>query len=110
MSSEKELMRLRCACKLGDIEQMYDTFCIDIPRKLKVALFLVYQFEHSDFNFGAVVNEELLQDQCIKLEEERLELAAKEAGAKVVKKRKTNRVAKKDDFRARYKGDKKEEE
>lgn len=111
MSAEKELTRLRIACQLGDIENIYDTFQVDIPRKLKVALFLIYQFEHSDFNFSAVTNEELLQDQIVQLEEERLILAAQEAGAKLVKQRQSKKPAKKDDFRARYKaGEKKEEE
>ena len=79
--AEKELSRLRISCQLGDLELIYETFNIDMPRKMKVALFLVYQFEHSDFNWGTVTNEELLQEQVIRLEEDRLILAAKEAGA-----------------------------
>lgn len=113
MGAEKELSRLRCACKLGDIEHIYDTFCIDVPRKLKVALYLIYQFEHNDFHFGSVANESLLQEQCIKFEEERLEFAAKEAGALAVKKRKANmsKAAKKDEFKKRYAaGEKKDED
>jgi len=34
-----------------------------IPRKIKVATYLVYQFEHHDFDFDVVYDEETLQDQ-----------------------------------------------
>ena len=34
-----------------------------IPKKVKVATYLIYQFEHHDFDFDVVYDEETLQDQ-----------------------------------------------
>ena len=41
---------------------VYDVFKIQMPNKVKVANYLVYQFEHSNFNFDVVLNEEKLQE------------------------------------------------
>lgn len=46
--------------RLGDLEQVYDSLKIDIPNKLKVALFLVDQFSRSDFDFKSIEREDQL--------------------------------------------------
>lgn len=42
---------------MGDIQAIYDIFCMLAPRKMKVAAYLVYQFEHANFNFDVVIDE-----------------------------------------------------
>ena len=41
MSAEDQITRMKLALNLGDIEKMYDTLKINIPRKIKLALWLV---------------------------------------------------------------------
>lgn len=45
----------KVALKRGDIEGLYDAYRIEVPTKCKVAMFLVHQFETSDFDFIEIV-------------------------------------------------------
>ena len=44
--------------RVGDLEQIYDSLKVEIPNKLKIALFLIDQFGRSDFDFKAVERED----------------------------------------------------
>ncbi len=41
LAAESQISRLKISMRLGDLEQIYDSLKIDIPNKLKVALFLI---------------------------------------------------------------------
>lgn len=68
MSAEDQITRMKIALNLGDIEKLYETLKINIPRKIKMALWLVMQFESSDFNFDVIYQEEKLQEHYEQLE------------------------------------------
>ena len=77
MSAEDQITRLKLALNLGDIEKMYDTLKINIPRKIKLALWLVMQFESSDFNFDVIYQEDRLQEHYEQLEQQETEKVAR---------------------------------
>ena len=60
LAAESQISRLKISMRLGDLEQVYDSLKIDIPNKLKVALFLVDQFSRSDFDFKSIEREDQL--------------------------------------------------
>lgn len=78
MSAEDQITRLKLALNLGDIEKLYDTLKINIPRKIKLALWLVMQFESSDFNFDVIYQEERLQEHYEQLEQQEIEKVARQ--------------------------------
>ena len=49
---------LGIALKLGDVEQVFNTMRIDIPDKIKVAMWMISQFEEQEFGFNNVVYRE----------------------------------------------------
>ena len=54
MSSENMVTKCKVACAAGDIERIFENLDIAIPPRIKVALFLSYQFETIDFNFEVI--------------------------------------------------------
>ena len=66
------MQRLIIALKTSNIESIYSTLKLKIPDKMKVAMFLVHQFEHDDFDFDSVVNEEKLQEKYELMEAEEI--------------------------------------
>ena len=63
-----------------------------IPNKVKVAAYLVYQFDSVDFNFDAVLEEEdKLQEEFEQMEMEEIAQAG-EAGKKAARKIKTKKA------------------
>jgi hypothetical protein len=60
MSAENMVGRVRLACQAADIERIYEAMDVPIPNKIKVAMFLVFQFESMDFNFEMVHREDSL--------------------------------------------------
>jgi len=88
MSAENVITRMKLALQMGDLEKMYEILKMKIPNKIKVALYMVYQFESSDFNFDVVHEEDKLQEEYEQLEIEEISKAAGEAGNKVSKKMK----------------------
>ena len=72
MSAEDQITRMKIALNLGDIEKLYETLKINIPRKIKMALWLVMQFESSDFNFDVIYQEEKLQEHYEQLEQQEI--------------------------------------
>lgn len=54
MAAEGQISRMKMALNLGDIEKLYDTMKVGIPKKIKMAMWLVMQFESSDFNFDVI--------------------------------------------------------
>ena len=72
MSAEDQITRMKIALNLGDIEKLYETLKINIPRKIKMALWLVMQFESSDFNFDIIYQEEKLQEHYEQLEQQEI--------------------------------------
>ena len=53
-ASESQIARCKMALNLGDIEKMYHTLKVGVPKKIKMAIWLVMQFESSDFNFDVI--------------------------------------------------------
>ena len=72
-SAENQISRMKMALTLGDIEKLYDTLKVGIPKKIKMAMWLVMQFESSDFNFDVIYNEEKLQEHYEMLEDLEIE-------------------------------------
>tara|TARA_B110000285_G_C15085220_1_gene595819 strand:+ start:1207 stop:1473 length:267 start_codon:yes stop_codon:yes gene_type:complete len=72
-SAENQISRMKMALTLGDIEKLYDTLKVGIPKKIKMAIWLVMQFESSDFNFDVIYNEEKLQEHYEMLEDLEIE-------------------------------------
>ena len=56
----------------GNLGSLYDTFHVTMPKRVKVSEYLVYQFEHSNFNFDAVQDEDRLQDRFEEMMEKEL--------------------------------------
>lgn len=61
MSAENMVSMVKVACQTTDIERMYECLDIPIPPKMRVAMYLVDQFETMDFNFEVVYREDKLQ-------------------------------------------------
>lgn len=60
--NEEMIARVKIAARLGDIERIYQVFDMDVPPKLRVAMFFIHQFETSEFGFTDMVyKEEQLQ-------------------------------------------------
>ena len=57
-----------------------------MPHKLKIAMFLIKEFDSVDFNFGIVEREDKLQAEYEKMEHDEIEKSAKDAGILAVKK------------------------
>ena len=57
MSAENTISMVKVACQAGDIERIYEALDIDMQPKIRVALFLVFQFESLDFNFSIIHKE-----------------------------------------------------
>ena len=53
----------------GNMSSLYDTYKLTIPKRMRVAEYLVFQFEHMNFNFDVVWNEDKLQDEYEKMME-----------------------------------------
>ncbi len=75
MAAESQISRMKMALNLGDIEKLYQTLKVGVPKKIKMAIWLVMQFESSDFNFDVIYQEEKLQAHYEKLEEDEIENA-----------------------------------
>ena len=58
MSAENMISKCKVACAAGDIERIYENLDIKIPPRIKVALYLAYEFETSDFNFEVLKRED----------------------------------------------------
>lgn len=64
IDQEGVMMRTKLALQTGDIAGLYETYRVPIPTKCKVAMFLVHQFETSDFDFMEIVEkEQILQSR-----------------------------------------------
>jgi|APSaa5957512535_1039671.scaffolds.fasta_scaffold281091_2 hypothetical protein len=71
-AAEGQIARMKTALNLGDIEKLYWTMKVGVPKKIKMAVWLVMQFESSDFNFDVIYQEEKLQEHYEKLELEEI--------------------------------------
>jgi hypothetical protein len=86
ISAENTITKCKIACAAGDIERIYENLDIMIPPKIKVAMFLAYQFETSDFNFDIIHREEILQAEYEEIEKEEIAKIAGEKGLMAIKK------------------------
>lgn len=73
MSSEDQVQRLKISLKICDIERVYDCLKIDMPNKMKIAMFLIKEFDSLDFNFAIADREDLLQAEYEAMEHEEIE-------------------------------------
>lgn len=85
MSAEDALTRVGISLKLCDIEQCYEVLRIPLPRRMKVAVWLLRQFEAKEFDFDVIQDEERLQDMYDEMEKEELIRVAGESGRMAVK-------------------------
>jgi len=84
VASEIQLERARTALQVGDIASLYTSLRVLMPTKCKVAMFLVNQFESSNFDFIDIVDrEEELQEYYEDLERRETE-ASSNAGVALV--------------------------
>ena len=60
MSAEDQVSRCRNSLKICDIERAYESMGVKMPNKMKVAMFLIFQFEHTDFSFEIVYREAIM--------------------------------------------------
>jgi hypothetical protein len=60
MSAENMISMCKVACEAGDLDRIYDALDIQMQPKVRVALFLVFQFESMDFNFDQIYREDRL--------------------------------------------------
>lgn len=71
MSAENMVARVKVAAKAGDIERIYQAMDVPIQDKIRVATFLVFQFETLDFNFKNSLRKEAeLQAEYEEIEKE----------------------------------------
>lgn len=86
MSAENMVSKCKIACAAGDIERIYENLDIKIPPRIKVALFLAYQFETLDFNFDVIKKEEDLQAEYEEIEKEEIVKITGDKGLMAIKK------------------------
>lgn len=55
--AERQLAMLRVALKRSDFQGLYDAMDEAFPKRMQVAVYLIQQFEHNDFNFATLVSE-----------------------------------------------------
>ena len=71
MSAEHMVAMVRVAAQAGDIERIYEAMDVPIPDKIRVATFLVFQFETLDFNFKHGLRKECeLQEKYEEMQKE----------------------------------------
>lgn len=86
MSAEHMVAMVRLACQAGDVERVYEAMDVPIPPKIRVATFLVFQFESLDFNFKqALRKEEALQEQYEEMEKAEILKICGDKGLKALK-------------------------
>ena len=57
-SFEREIGRVKISLKIGEVERLYEQLDVQMPRKIRVALFLIMQFESNEFNMDETVYKE----------------------------------------------------
>ena len=55
---EREIGRVKISLKIGEVERLYEQLDVQMPRKIRVALFLIMQFESNEFNMDETVYKE----------------------------------------------------
>ena len=78
LSYECQLTRARVAGETADIDRLFEALELPIPKQLKVAMYLVHEFEADNFNFGHLVEKEMrLQEEFEKAERQEFPLLGK---------------------------------
>ena len=86
MSAEHMGAMVRLACYVGDVEMVYEVMDVLISPKIRVAPFLVFQFESLDLNFKqALRKEEALQEQYEEMEKAEILKICGDKGLKALK-------------------------
>ena len=69
LDQEYVINRTKNALNQCNITSLYDTFNLILPSRMKVAEYLIFQFEHLNFNFDVTLDEERLQDKYEEMQE-----------------------------------------
>ena len=86
MSAENMISKVKIACQCADLDRIYEALDIPMQPKIRVALFLVFQFETMDFKFDTIYKEDLLQEQYEMIEKEEIIKICGEKGKVAVNK------------------------
>lgn len=73
ISSDNQIQRLKISLKVCDIDLVYDSLKVEMPKKMKIAMFLIKEFDSVDFNFQIADREEKLQAEYERMEHEEIE-------------------------------------
>jgi hypothetical protein len=86
MSAENMITKVKIACQCADLDRLYEALDIPMQPKIRVALFLVFQFESMDFKFDTIYKEDQLQEEYEAAEKEEIIKICGEKGKVAVNK------------------------